>query len=184
MPTISQLWPGRRAAALLGALALGATFALATASAPARAAAADVTCTGSHSVSYSPGLLLSPQPVVATAHYVLAPCVSTDPGVTAGTSTVTLTNTISCLTLDSAGTGVLTLDWSNGRSSTFTFNRTVTHPAGQTVVLATGAITGGEFAGDAATLTVASASVNLLACLAPPGITDSSGLAVLAITST
>jgi hypothetical protein len=184
MPTISPLRPVRGAAALLGALALGATFALTTASAPARAAAAAVTCTGSHSVSYSPGLLLAPRPVAATARYALAQCISTDPGVTAGTSTVTLTNTISCLTLDNAGTGVLTLDWSNGRSSTFTFTRTATHPAGQTVVLATGAITGGEFAGDAATLIVTDLSVDLLACLAPPGVTGTSGRAVLTITST
>lgn len=114
---------------------------------------------------------------------LFAPCASSDPGVTAGTSSSNLTFTLSCLTLDEATSGQFILHWGNGRTSTFVFNRTVTYPAGQAVVVNAGEITAGEFAGDTAVMTVAGASVNLLACAVPPGVTSQSGPIVLEITS-
>jgi hypothetical protein len=52
---------------------------------------------------------------------------------------------------------------------------TVSNPAGESVVTFTGSVVSGEFAGDAAVMVVTSATLNALACIAPPGVTSTSG---------
>lgn len=179
MPTNSGALRARMVVAALG-IALAGVFA---APPRAHAAVADLTCTGTESVTFHPGLLLASQQVTVHTSRVWAPCVSSDPAVTSGSDAESFVNTISCLSLAAAGTGTVTFTWSNGRTSTFVFNKTVSHPIGQTIVTYTGTIVAGEFAGDSALETITGAALNLTACLAPPGITSTFGIAVLEITS-
>ncbi len=92
-------------------------------------------------------------------------------------------NTISCLSVGSAGSGTVTFAWNNGRTSTFCFNQSVSHPVGQTVTTYTGNITAGEFAGDSAVAIFTGVSPDLIACLTRPGVTSDFALSTLAITS-
>ena len=152
---------------------------------PAKASAAgllDLTCTGTQTVTFSPGLLLTPQKTEIQANTSLEACLSASDGtVASGTSTSSRSSDISCVTLDEATSSTRTFRWSNGNTSTFAFNQTVTRATGVTVVTQTGTIVAGEFAGDAAVLTVTEAQLNVTQCLAPPGITGESGAVVLQI---
>lgn len=164
-----------------GILGLGVVGGFAVTPAAA-AGAADVTCAGTESGVISPGLLLTPQTVTVTSTRILSPCLSTDPSLTAGIDSSTVTAVRSCLNLDSAHSGVTEIVWNNGQASTFAFNATVANPAGEAVVTFTGTITRGEFTGDTAVMVITSATLNVLACLAPPGVTSTSGIVTLEIT--
>ncbi|MEU5694352.1 hypothetical protein [Actinosynnema sp. NPDC020468] len=142
-----------------------------------------VTCAGTQTVTYSPGIVL--QPSVQTIHFshVLAPCSSTTvPGLTAGFSEGTATRSASCLDLLESDSAVLTFHWNTGESSVFTYDRTVTTVGGSTVVTLTGSVTAGLFAGAAAVMVVIGPAVNLLACLYAPGLAGRSGVVALEIT--
>jgi hypothetical protein len=167
--------------ACAGIVGLGAMAGFAVT--PAHAAGlTDVTCAGTESGVISPGLLLTPRTVTVTSTKIFSPCVSTDPSLTAGLSSSTVTGIRSCLNLDSAHSGVAELVWNNGQASTFAYNATASNPAGQAVVTFTGTITFGEFTGDTAVMVITSATLNVLACLAPPGVTSTSGIVTLDIT--
>ena len=154
-------------------LAPAVLLAAAVVAAPAaHAVSADVTCAGTAVVHYSPGLLLTTQTVQVSATAVLAPCVSSDGAITAGNYQTTLTADLSCLNLLSGRSGVTVFHWSNGRSSTFAFNRNLTNAGGQTTITFTGDITAGEFAGDTAVEQIVFATPNILDCLAAPGLTN------------
>jgi len=174
--------PGRLLNVLSGLFIL-VLFAAQLGGEPAGAAGLlDLMCTGTESATYSPGLTLSTQSVTVTASHTYTSCSGSDPSVTSGSDGRMLRNNISCLTLADGGAGTLSLAWNNGRTSMFNFNRLVTHPVGETVVAYVGSITSGEFAGDNAVLTVTSATLDAAACIAPPGVPGSSGLAVLVVT--
>jgi hypothetical protein len=161
--------------ALLVATALALTSAVAaSAASPARAAHAlslDVTCAGTETVTYSPGVLLTPQSVHVTVTGILAPCTSSDSTVVSGTYMEDFTATLSCATLLSGRAGTRTFKWSGGQSSTFAFNRALNNVGGQTTVTFTGAVTDGEFAGDTGFEQVVFVTPSALQCLAPPGVT-------------
>jgi len=181
MSTVVGRTRARALAAALSTIALTSLFA--AGSPRAHAAVADLTCPGTESVTFTPGLLLTLQQVTLHTSRQWGPCVSSDPTVSSGSDAESFVNTISCLSVAAAGTGTVTFTWSNGRTSTFAFTKSVSHPVGQTVVTYTGNITAGEFAGDSALETITGAALNLTACLAPPGITSTFGVAVLEITS-
>jgi hypothetical protein len=149
---------------------------------PVKAVAQDVTCTGMEAQTFSPGLLLRPQTVTATVVDSFGPpyglCVSSDPTLKSGVGPSTVTLKLSCLTVNNTslkgGTG--TINWNNGRSSTATItNVSVNNTLGGTVAAFTGTVTGGEFTGDNYLFTITTATLNFLACLAPPGVTKVSG---------
>jgi hypothetical protein len=141
-------------------------------SAPAaHALSVDVTCAGTETVTYQPGLLLTPQQVQVVVTGILAPCRSSDAGITTGNYTESFTTTLSCATLFSGRTGTRVFHWSNGRSSTFSFNRAINNVGGQTTVTFTGDIVSGEFAGDTVVEQVTFVTPSTLQCLAPPGLT-------------
>jgi hypothetical protein len=148
---MSTVTRSRTAAALMAA-AFGAAVALTGSAAPAHAAVTDATCTGSEAAAYTPGLTLAtPRPTHVAVHYLFNGCVGTDGSVTTGTADRTVTSILSCDTPETSGPGSMTIFWNNGKTSGFTFNRVVSHLAGQTVVTFTGQISAGEFAGDSAT---------------------------------
>lgn len=173
--------PSRWTLSALLALALAVSGVL-LAVRPAHAASLDVTCTGTETVTYSPGLLLAEQTVHTTVNGILAPCTSSDPGITAGTYLEDFSTTLSCTTVLAPRAGTRVFRWSDGSSSTFSFNRALNDVGGQTTVTFTGAITGGRFAGDTAVEQVVFVSLSTLQCLAPPGVTSlGPGPAILTI---
>jgi hypothetical protein len=150
----------------------------------AHAAAADITCVGTETQTFSPGVLLTPQTATLTVHSIYNPCVSTvDPSITFGTTDFSITQTFSCLILLNPASGTMTFDWSNGTQSTFSFNRSATTVGGELVVTETGVITAGEFFGDTVERIVTGPTLNTLQCASPPGITSRTGVVSLVITS-
>ncbi|MFC8230717.1 hypothetical protein [Streptomyces sp. NPDC057287] len=91
--------------------------------------------------------------------------------------------TTSCLNLGSSSSGVETITWSNGQTSSFSYNETAVNAAGQSTILRTGSITSGLFAGSAAQSAAVAPSLNALNCLAPPGITSKTAVGELIIAS-
>ena len=157
-----------------------------TAMAPytAHAASGSVTCAGTETVSYQPGLLITPQTSHVVVTGIMAPCTSSDAGITAGNYQESFSTTLSCSTLLAGRTGTRVFHWSNGQSSTFTFNRALNNVGGQTTVTFTGDIVSGEFSGDTAVEQVTFVTPSTLQCLAPPGLTTlGPGPAVLIITA-
>lgn len=150
----------------------------------ASATSVDLSCVGTETLTYQPGLLLTPQPVVVTVNAILAPCTSSDPSITSGTSLLNTTAVSSCATLFAGGAFTRVTNWSNGESSTFSFNRAVNNVGGQTTVTLTGTVIGGKFAGATAVQQVVFVTPNTLQCLAPPGLTTlGPGVAILTITA-
>ena len=137
----------------------------------AHAVSADVTCVGTETVTYEPGLLLTPQTVNVTVHGILAPCTSSDPKITSGTYVQHFSATLSCLTLVTGLAATRVFDWSNGRSSSFSYNRAINNVGGQTTVTFAGSIVSGEFAGDTGIQQVVFVTPNTLQCLTSPGLT-------------
>lgn len=151
-------------------------------SAAGHAVSADVLCVGTETVTYQPGLLLTPQTVNVTVNGILAPCTSSDPDITSGTYHQNFTATLSCGTLLAGLAATRVFNWSDGQSSSFSYNRAINDVGGQTTVTFTGTIVSGKFAGDTAIEQVVFVSLNTLQCLAPPGLTAlGPGVAILTI---
>ena len=149
----------------------------------AMAGALDVTCAGTQTVTYDPGLVL--QPAATSIHFdnIFAPCVSaTVPDLISGVSIGTATRTASCLDIAEPDSALLTFTWNTGQTSLFSYNRTVTTVGGTSVVTLTGVITSGLFAGDTAINITTGPAIDLLDCLQPPGVTSRSGVIALTIT--
>lgn len=145
----------------------------------------DVECTGTQTTTYSPGLTLIPTSQNVNTHTIYGPCVSAStPGLSAGDRSITNNQVASCLDLPGARSAVATITWNTGQQSAFSFNRTVTHVGGNTIVVFTGTIVAGLFAGDSAVEVVVGPTLSTLDCLTPPGITSRIGVVTLTITST
>jgi len=143
----------------------------------------DMQCGGTLTVTWSPGLTLTPADQTVTTNEIDAPCVSASvPEITAGFTGVTIHATQSCLTTLEPGSGAKTFTWNTGQTSVFSFNRTVTIVGGNTVVTLTGAISQGLFAGDSAVEVLTGPALNTLQCLTPPGITSHTDVVALTIT--
>jgi hypothetical protein len=153
-------------------------------SAPASAARVDVTCAGTETVEYQPGLLLAPRDVSVTVNGTLSPCSSSDSGITDGSYLQRFTATLSCDTVLAPLAATRVFQWSNGRSSTFFYTRAVNNAGGQTTVTFQGTITSGEFSGDRAVEQVVLVTPDSAQCLAPPGLTTlGPSLAALSLAS-
>ena len=152
--------------------------------APAQAGGAlDLTCQGSQTVNYAPGLIVTPKQVVYTAHDDFTSCTSVqDPSIKTGTHTATAQAPLSCLAVLTPVSGTKTFTWNNKQTSVFTYSSSVSQVLGSTVVTLTGTITSGKFMGDTAVQVVTTASANPLGCLASPGVTDAQGSSTLVVT--
>ncbi|MEU6105933.1 hypothetical protein, partial [Streptomyces flaveolus] len=148
------------------------------ASAVPDAAAADglVSCPlGVQNTSYTPGLTFTaPAPHVdVDSTGTLGPCVSLDLQHTAGTYHFTGSGNLNCLGGSSAGSGKIV--WTNPGTtpSRFTFTSTLAlRPDGTTVLVSTGPVTSGDYAGHTITNTVVITSTDVLACTTPSGLTS------------
>ena len=163
-------------AAFLASLAIGAPGALAS--------TGSVTCTGTETVTYSPGLRLFPRTVTLNVVANYGPCVSTNPGIasgTAGTPPGGVPATLSCLNFLTPASGVATIRWNNGTISRYSFTRSSSTVAGQLISTTTGQVIEGEFVGRSVLIVLVSPAPNLLNCLTPAGLTGRSGIATLTI---
>jgi hypothetical protein len=154
---------------ILALAALTAVAALLTPVAPASAGLLDVTCTppSSDLATYSPPLTSTPQTVTATVTTQYGPCVSvSQPAVTSGSRTITLTGTRDCLELLNVTSAILTITWNTGQTSTITGNR-VGNVVGAVIVFTiTGTVTSGLFAGDTVVQTITGPATDILLCTA------------------
>lgn len=172
-------------------LLIGAALAMSGVVVPSTAAHAstapgarmDVFCLGTETGTYSPGLLLfTPQAVHVSVNGVLAPCASSDSKIKSGTYLQHFDATLSCATVLAGLAATRVFNWSDGESSTFSYNRAINDVLGQTTVTFTGTIVSGKFEGDTVFEQVVFVTPNALQCLAPPGLTAlGPGIAVLGI---
>src|SRR5581483_11922869 len=139
---------------------------------PAHAVSLDVTCAGTETATYNPGLLITSQTTQVAVTGILAACTSSDPGITSGSYSENFPTTLSCATIFAGRAGTRTIRWSNGQSTTFEFTRAINNAAGQITVTFTGDATSGEFTGDTVIEQVVFVTPNALQCLAPPGLTQ------------
>lgn len=167
----------------LSALSLVVTALVAgTTGAPADADVLDVTCTGSQHITYSPGIVLSPERDVTTTVEGTYSCVSSD--VTGATTYATFTGPESCLAVAEIESLSSTFTWNDGSTSTATYTTTVTYGVGTTVLTKTGTVTSGRFAGDTFLQVITGPNLGgLLACLTSTGLTENTETALLEITS-
>jgi hypothetical protein len=141
------------------------------------AAVGDLTCAESETVSYSPGLLSTRRPVDVSVHNVLSCTSLVDPAVTGGLVRATIPDLDrSCTDLAASGSGSYTIAWNTGESSTIGYSRSANYVLGTLVIVENGTVTAGKFVGDSVTHVVELLNINLLACLAEPGLTGASGI--------
>jgi hypothetical protein len=166
--------------AILGASLLAA--ALLPEVARAHTAAATVTCEGSQTVAYSPGLTLRARQATIHGTTTLSRCVSaTDPGITAARSTFRATGRLSCTSGGYSGTRKIV--WNNGRTSTMSFTSSVSVNAGQSVVAIKGEVTDGEFSGKRWSATFTMLTARPAACATSEGLPTAAGRVLLSIGS-
>jgi hypothetical protein len=170
----------RRVGAVVAALVLALAGAIFV-SGPAQAAGP--TCTASSQATFSPGLQLLPttQDIAFNAGY--SNCVTPGhPEITSGVRSGTFTGPRGCLSiLPPSASGTFVVTWNTGQTSTVTFTQTGQDVAGQTVLTATGTVTSGLFLGASFTEVLTQASLDLTACLIPPGVQSQSGVGTLVV---
>lgn len=180
MHITSRLPP--RALALAGLVA--GTLAVFSAAAPGAHALTLLTCGGSSTTTYSPGLTDTPGPVTINGNTIYGPCLNaTDPlELRTGQSTQSALNpTASCTGLLTGRSGTRSIAWGNGQSSTYSYNQNTTTLAGGAVVIAQqGTITSGEFTGDSVLIEATLASGALADC-STTGVTSTNGAVELTI---
>jgi hypothetical protein len=154
------------------------------AAAPAQAGGAlDLTCQGTQTINYAPGLVLEPKQVIFKASETFPSCVSvSDQSIKSGTHTATAQMKLGCLTVLEPGKGTKTFTWNNGQTSTFTYTSTATQALGQTVLTLTGTITAGKFAGDTAAQVITTSGDPLGCVASPAGVMSAQGTSTLVLT--
>lgn len=144
-------------------------------------AATVATCLlGSGTTTYSPGLTNTTRTTTVHVHEVFSGCVSlSHPTATSGTVDATLTRDASCTALLGGGNAVYTINWNDGTSTTFNATEPTERVQGQVVVLGTGAVTSGLYAGSAVTHDKVLTG-DLTACDTPQGLTSLTATIALA----
>ncbi|WP_367131867.1 hypothetical protein [Saccharothrix sp. HUAS TT1] len=153
------------------------TSSLLSSTSPSHAVPGDLTCTEQESVSYSPGLLATRRPVDVSVHNVLSCTSLTHPTVTGGQVQATVRGlNRSCTDLAASGNGSYTITWNTGETSTIGYTRSANYVLGTLVIIESGTVTAGKFAGSSTTHVVELLTLDLLACLGEPGLTTASGI--------
>ncbi|MEU6160739.1 hypothetical protein [Streptomyces sp. NPDC047130] len=181
MTLFSSFRPGRRCLAALSTLLLA--FAAVLAGAQSAAAVTLVTCSGTQTIQYSPGLTNTPATVTASGTNQLGPCVAPNTSITSGTITFSSTGTYSCQELLGSSSVTNVIHWSDGSTSTLQVVRTATKVNGQLINTFTGSVTAGTFQGATVVWTITNVSLALLACETPQGLTSLTGVDVFGLVS-
>ena len=178
----------RRPAAFVGvaAMALGTGV---VASSPAHAASAVLSCTGWTYTTYSPGLTDTVRPTtvvdegnlnVIGPHSPTGTCLDIGSSATSGHRDVTALLNLSCNAILTE-TGVETIDWNDGQSTSFPFTASVAHVGSNTVLTETGVVGSGEFAGESVVETFTAANAAFTDCDTATGVTSLDYATVLTI---
>jgi hypothetical protein len=152
------------------------------------AAHADTTqllsCTGSGSNSYQPGVTATPRLVTVSSSAEYGPCVGAgSPEITSGHYAITANGIVSCFAGSFAIT--VTITWNTGETSTITAVGIVAQrPANEVVVVYQGTVTAGRFLGGAVVMTAALLNTTPEQCFTAEGVTGTSGPAAILITQT
>jgi len=122
-------------------------------STPVQAQAANlVSCTGTETVSFAPGLTNTPHPLTVTTADNFPVCIhASAPILMPATAQAQISRTASCLDLLGGGPGTRVLHWANGQTSTYSFVSSANVVNGNIVTVSTGTITDGLYKGASAT---------------------------------
>jgi hypothetical protein len=143
-----------------------------------------ITCVGTESLTYSPGLKLRKTTVTLHVTGTFSPCVSTNPAIESGitgTPPGGVPAALACMNLLSSSDGEAVIHWNNGTTSRYSFYTSSQTVAGQLISTTTGQVIAGEFLGRLVLITVVSPVPNLLDCVSPGGLTERTGNATLVI---
>lgn len=166
----------KRLSTALAALALPLTGVLAS---PATASAPPVlvTCTGTNTVAFSPGLTNTPRSVSVRGQDTASHCASvTNPELTSFVGPFSGTTTQSCTSLFAGGSGRETLKWNDGTSSSWSYTNSFSNVNGTKVGTSTGPITSGTLAGTTVTQTLTFPNLDLTGCTTPEGLPGLNGI--------
>jgi hypothetical protein len=176
-PAVGQMLRRLALAAIVPIVAAAALVAL---PGTANAAVGDFICTVSNNTTYSPGLRLVAAPQHVTFAVGYSNCISiSQPSITGGTRSGAVDLTLSCLATPVSGPQTSTITWNTGQTSTFNGTGTAAVVAGQLVFTWIGTITAGTFVGSAFTEVISQNTINLLACVFPPGVVSQFGTGAL-----
>lgn len=134
---------------------------------PASAGVVDVSCAppSSNLNSYAPPLTKTAQTVTVSTTALYGPCTSlSQPTLTSGSRTTSLTTVTSCLDLLGPGSITYTIAWNTGQRSTITSNYTSVVTGTVLTVVATGVVTSGLFAGDSVVTNFTGPATDNLLC--------------------
>jgi hypothetical protein len=141
-----------------------------------------LSCTGTGTNTYQPGVTFQPKQVAvsSSAHY--EPCVSIgSPAIISGGFQANATSIVSCLAGSFAIT--VTITWNTGQTTTVTAIGIIAQrPANEVVVVYQGTVTAGSFTGATVVMTAALLNTTPAQCLTPQGVTGTSGPATIVIT--
>lgn len=165
----------------LASLAAVAAMVLSGAMAPAiaNASAASIICTGWTYTTYSPGLTNTTKSTtvvddgnlnIIDTHSPTGSCLAIGSSASAGERNVTAQLDLGCTQLITES-GVETITWNDGQSTSFAFTATVTRGLSTTVVLETGTVTSGEFSGASVVETFTAPNLAFADCGSPGGVT-------------
>ena len=171
-----------RPVAVVGLFALALAFGdAAIAAAPAHAgSAASITCTGWTYTTYDPGLTNTVQSTavvdegyynVITDHSPTGSCLAFGSSASSGQRDVTAQLDLSCNAILTE-TGVETIAWNDGQSTSFPFTADAAHVGSNTVLTETGVVSSGEFLGDDVVETFTAPNLAFLDCDTATGVTS------------
>jgi hypothetical protein len=179
----------KRLTALAATLLALASADLALVTAPAHALGGTINCTGWSYTTYSPGLTNTVRPTDVTvagryniidAHSPTGSCLAVGSTASAGRRDVTALLNLSCNAILTE-TGTETINWNDGRSTSFTFTATAAHIGSNTVLTETGTVVAGEFLGQHVVETFTAANLAFTDCATETGVTSLDYATVLTI---
>jgi hypothetical protein len=147
----------------------------------AHASGVVLSCAGSSSTTYSPGLTNTAANVTFSASETFGPCVAVgDPTLTGGTNQSNGTFDVSCTTFGLYAAGGAVFYWNNGTSSTVGFTTSVVSYLEDAIQIEQeGTVTSGIGAGETAIERITLATDSLDACSTPQGLTTLGGAITL-----
>lgn len=155
--------------------------------APATPAVADssvLSCPGSQTLEWNPGLRWKPRLVAVEGTTTLRPCVDPTGPILTGSSAFDGNETYSCRTVVGQAPGTEEITWNTGETTTFSWTAseiTNTSVGGAIVVTIITDIESGKFKDMQVTYAITSVAFNPLACFSAHGVTSASGPILLTI---
>ena len=179
----------RRVAAVAGVAGLGLGGALVAA--PANAATGAINCTGWTYATYSPGLTNTTKSTavvvdgyvnVLNAHSPTGSCLALGSTASSGERHVTAQLNVGCDEVLGVETGVETITWNDGQSTSFSFTANVIRGDSTSQLVETGTVISGEFTGDQVVETFTAPNTDFAGCTTAGGVTSLDFATVLTIT--